>query len=77
MDVSFSVRVTMPKGWDALTQEQAKIFFNALSKCTLEYRCMMLLMATTGIRRGECLGLQWQDFNFENRKRLAACEPFP
>ena len=26
---------------------------------------MMLLMATTGIRRGECLGLQWRDFNFE------------
>ena len=57
---------------DALTQEQAKIFFNALSKCTLEYRCMMLLMATTGIRRGECLGLQWQDFNFdENTLHIA------
>ena len=27
---------------------------------------MMLLMATTGIRRGECLGLQWQDFDFQN-----------
>jgi DNA polymerase-3 subunit beta len=26
----------------------------------------MLLMATTGIRRGECLGLQWQDFDFQN-----------
>ena len=51
---------------DALTQEQAKIFFDALSGCKLEYRCMMLLMATTGIRRGECLGLQWRDFDFEN-----------
>lgn len=50
---------------DALSQEQAKIFFKALGGCKLEYRCMMLLMATTGIRRGECLGLQWQDFNFQ------------
>lgn len=56
---------TVKRSVDALTQEQAKIFFNALSKCTPEYRCMMLLMATTGIRRGECLGLQWQDFDFE------------
>ena len=50
---------------DALSQEQARIFFDALKGCKLEYRCMMLLMATTGIRRGECLGLQWHDFNFE------------
>lgn len=50
---------------DALSQEQARIFFDALKDCKLEYRCMMLLMATTGIRRGECLGLQWHDFNFE------------
>lgn len=63
---------TVKRPVDALTQEQAKIFFNALSKCTLEYRCMMLLMATTGIRRGECLGLQWQDFNFdENTLHIA------
>ena len=50
---------------DALTQEQAKVFFKALSECKLEYRCMMLLLATTGVRRGECLGLQWRDFDFE------------
>lgn len=50
---------------DALSQKQAQIFFRALSGCKLEYRCMMLLMATAGIRRGECLGLQWRDFNFE------------
>lgn len=51
---------------EALTQEQARRFFDALSGCKLEYRCMMLLMATAGIRRGECLGLQWQDFDFEH-----------
>jgi len=57
---------------EALSQEQAKIFFAALPGCKLEYRCMMLLMATTGIRRGECLGLQWQDFDFvENTLHIA------
>ena len=50
---------------DALTQKQAQIFFQALVGCKLEYRCMMLLMATAGTRRGEYLGLQWRDFNFE------------
>lgn len=57
---------TVKRPVEALTQEQARIFFKALSGCKLEYRCMMLLMATTGIRRGECLGLQWQDFDFQN-----------
>lgn len=31
MDVSFSVRVTMPKGWDDLTQEQLHYIFTMLS----------------------------------------------
>lgn len=57
---------TVKRPVDALTQEQARIFFKALNGCKPEYCCMMLLMATTGIRRGECLGLQWQDFDFEN-----------
>ena len=43
---------TVKRPVEALTQEQAKIFFRALNGCRLEYRCMMLLMATTGIRRG-------------------------
>ncbi len=57
---------TVKRPVEALSQEQAKTFFRALNGCKLEYRCMMLLMATTGIRRGECLGLQWQDFDFQN-----------
>lgn len=57
---------TVKRPVEALSQEQAKIFFRALNGCKLEYRCMMLMMVTTGIRRGECLGLQWQDFDFPN-----------
>lgn len=48
---------------DALTQEQASMFFERVSKLPLDFRCMMLLFATTGIRRSECIGLKWKDFD--------------
>ncbi len=48
---------------DALSPEQAKLFFAALNDCPLDFRCMLLLLVTSGIRRGECLGLQWRDIN--------------
>ena len=48
---------------DALSTEQAKRFFAALNDCPLDFRCMLLLLVTSGIRRGECLGLQWRDIN--------------
>lgn len=51
---------------DALTQEQAKHFFSLLPSCALDFRCILYLFVTTGIRRGELLGLQWQDINLEN-----------
>lgn len=31
----------------------------------LQWRCMMMLFVTTGIRRGEACGLIWQDINFQ------------
>lgn len=46
---------------DALTQEEAKRFFQLLSKCPLDFRCVLHLLITTGIRRGECMGLRWSD----------------
>lgn len=51
------------KGVDALTQEQAKQFFESLSGCPLDFRCILHLLITTGIRRGECMGLKWNDIN--------------
>lgn len=48
---------------DALSIEQAKQFFAAINDCPLDFRCMLLLLVTSGIRRGECLGLQWRDIN--------------
>lgn len=48
---------------DALTQEQAARFFRLLSDCLLDFHCILYLLITTGIRRGECMGLQWGDID--------------
>ena len=51
---------------DALTQEQAQQFFSLLPSVPLDFRCMLYLFITTGLRRGELLGLQWGDMDFDN-----------
>lgn len=48
---------------DALTEEQASQFFKLLPSLPLDFHCMLLLFATTGIRRSECVGLKWKDLN--------------
>lgn len=50
---------------DFLSPEQAKTFLNALDTAPLRWRCMMTLMLSSGIRRGEAVGLQWEDINFD------------
>lgn len=54
------------KAVDALSQEQAKRFFEVLPECDLDFRCMLHLFITTGIRRGECVGIKWKDIDFKN-----------
>lgn len=49
---------------NAFTQEQAQVFLSQLNDCPMDFRCMMYLLITTGLRRGELLGLQWQDIDF-------------
>lgn len=51
---------------DALTREEAKHFFSLLPACPLDFRCVLYLLITTGLRRGELLGLQWGDIDFDN-----------
>jgi integrase len=51
---------------DALAEEEAVRFFNALLTCDFEFRCVLQVLITTGLRRGECLGLQWSDIDFQN-----------
>ena len=48
---------------EALSPDDAKAFFLALDECPLDFRCMLHLMITTGLRRGECIGLKWRDID--------------
>lgn len=52
---------------DALNEENAKRFIEATKTLSFDFQCILMIMLTAGLRRGECIGLQWQDVNFENR----------
>lgn len=54
------------KGVDALSDDETARFLVALGSCDFDFRCILQVLITTGLRRGECLGLQWQDIDFEN-----------
>ena len=54
---------------DALSQEEATAFFHALESCPLDFRCLLHLLITTGLRRGECIGLKWRDID-ESRSMI-------
>lgn len=52
---------------NAFSQEQAKTFFSILNNdCPIDFRAMLSLMITTGVRRGELMGLQWGDIDIVN-----------
>lgn len=52
---------------DALTEQEAQRFFAALGEYPLDFRCLLQLLITTGIRRGECAGLKWKDIDAESK----------
>ena len=52
---------------DFLTPEKAKEFICALNDEPLRWRCMMMLLLTCGLRRGEVVALKWKDISFEDR----------
>lgn len=64
---------------DALTTEQAAKLFKLLPDCTLDFHCILQLLITTGIRRGECMGLKWSDIDEREStiriERSIACTP--
>lgn len=55
---------------DFLTPEQAQRFMNCLNDEPLFWQCFMNILITTGLRRGECVGLQWGDID-SNKLEMA------
>lgn len=51
---------------DFLSPQEAKRFIECLDNEPLFWRCCMNVLITTGLRRGECLGLQWGDIDGDN-----------
>ena len=52
---------------DALSPNETTAFLSALSTCSLDFRCMLQVLITTGVRRGECLGFQWRDIDYNEK----------
>lgn len=50
----------------AATPDEMSVFFRELSSERLTWRALFLLMATTGMRRGEAVGLDWSDVDLEH-----------
>ena len=48
---------------DAMSAEQAQVFFKLADHCKPDLRCMLYLLTTTGVRRGELVGLKWRDID--------------
>ncbi len=49
---------------EAYTAEEIRYIWNCLAQEPLKWRAMIRLLIDTGIRRGECCGLQWKDVDF-------------
>ncbi|MBR3175368.1 MAG: site-specific integrase [Oscillospiraceae bacterium] len=48
---------------DFLAPDEAKRYIACLESEPLYWRCLENVLITTGLRRGECIGLQWEDLD--------------
>lgn len=53
------------KDLEAYTTDDVQRIFKALEQEPLKWQALMRLLIDTGIRRGECCGLRWQDVDFK------------
>lgn len=51
---------------DAYTAKELQYILGCLNDEPLKWRTMVRLLADTGMRRGECCGLQWKDIDFRH-----------
>lgn len=65
-----ALNVTLPpmerKEKECYTLEEAQAFLESLEKAPTKYRAFFVLAIYGGFRRGEILGLEWPDLDFEN-----------
>ena len=63
-------RVVIPAGEaperDCYTVEEAQTFLERLDHAPIKYRAFFVLAIYGGFRRGELLGLEWQDIDFQS-----------
>lgn len=52
---------------ESYTPQEVAYIISCTRKEPLKWQAYICLMADTGIRRGECCGLRWEDVDFENR----------
>lgn len=50
---------------EAYTVEEVQYILSCLDREPLKWKAMIRLLVDTGIRRGECCGLQWKDIDFK------------
>lgn len=55
-------------GVEAFTVDELRYIFKCLDGEPLKWRALVRLMVDTGIRRGECCGLTWENVDFVNNQ---------